>query len=260
MQTEEYERLYRHEDTYWWFVGRRRLALSLLSQAIESTYPSPAAGGGAILDLGCGTGAVLAEMSGERPAIGIDVSTHALRFCRRRGLTGLLQATAEQVPLATGSVEAVIALDIFEHVRDDLAACREALRVLRPGGTLVLSVPAFRWLWGPHDVALMHHRRYSRREVERLLSQSGFQIERLTYSVFLLFPAVLVVRLLDKLRRGPSKVSLPKVPPWLNRLLIRVQMWEARWTARHRLPWGSSLVAVARKPLAGSPQPATETE
>lgn len=260
MQTEEYERLFRYEDTYWWFVGRRKLALGLLAQAMPDTQPDPGSAQAPILDLGCGTGAVLAEMRANRRAVGIDVSEHALRFCGRRGLTDLLQASAERLPLASESVQAVIALDIFEHVQDDRAAFREAYRVLRPSGVLVLSVPAFRWLWGPHDVALMHHRRYSRKQVEQRLLECGFQVERLTYSVFLLFPAVLAVRLLDKLRRGPSKVSLPHVSPRVNRFLIRVQMWEARWTARHRLPWGSSIVAVARKPAPLSQHRATESE
>jgi len=240
MQTEEYARLWEREDRYWWFVGRRRLALRLLEAAIEQ--------GSRVLDLGCGTGAVLAEVSQLYRATGLDRSELALAFSAKRGLRRLVLGDGSRLPFASESFDGVVALDIFEHIEDDRAAFAEAHRVLAPGGALVLSVPAFRWLWGPHDVALMHQRRYRLRQVVAELEAAGFVVEHSSYSVYLLFPVVMLVRLRDKLRRGPAKVDLPPVPDWLNRLLIRVQEWEGRWTARHRLPWGSSVVAVARKP------------
>jgi hypothetical protein len=118
---------------------------------------------------------------------------------------------------------------------------------LKPGGVLVLNVPAFRWLWGPHDVALMHQRRYTKGEVRALLEGAGLTVEKLSYSVFLLFPIVVLLRLLDKFKRGPAKVSLPKVSGASNRFLVKLQDMEARWIAASSLPWGSSVVAVARK-------------
>jgi SAM-dependent methyltransferase len=242
MQSEEYERLFENEDHYWWYVARRRLALRLLRAARPE---------GPILDLGCGTGAVLSEIVLSCEALGLDASARALEFCARRGLAGVVLGDAERLPLATGAFAAVVALDLFEHVPDDRAALAEAYRALRPGGALVLSVPAFRWLWGPHDVALMHRRRYTRAEVRRALLAVGFSVERINYGIFLLFPAVVAVRLLDKLRRGPARVSLPVVPRWLNRALIRLQDFEGALLRTLPLPWGSSVVAVARKPLGG---------
>lgn len=240
MQTEEYARLFEHEDRYWWFVGRRRLALRLLEAALAQ--------GSRVLDLGCGTGAVLAEVSQRYEASGLDRSELALAFSAKRGLRRLVLGDGSCLPFAAGVFDGIVALDIFEHIEDDRTAFAEAFRVLSPGGALVLSVPAFRWLWGPHDVALMHQRRYRLRQVVCELESAGFVVEHSSYSVFLLFPAVMLVRLRDKLRRGPAKVDLPPVPDWLNRLLIRVQDWEGRWCVRRRLPWGSSVVAVARKP------------
>lgn len=243
MKTEEYARLYQLEDQYWWFVARRRTALKLMR---ERCKPAPR-----ILDLGCGTGAVLDELNQVGEAWGLDLSPHALGYCAQRGLQRLVMADAERVPFRDESFDAVVALDALEHVPDHESALAEVRRVLRPGGLFVLNVPAFRWLWGPHDVALMHQRRYRRHEVKRLLEDHGFEIEVLSYGVFLLFPVVMAIRALNKLDRRPAQVTLPRVSPAVNRLLVRLQEFEARWMDRGSLPWGSSVVAVARRGVNG---------
>lgn len=239
MQTEEYRRLFEHEDRYWWFVGRRRLAARLLRQ--ES-------GAGDVLDLGCGTGALLAELV-DSVATGVDRFPEALAFCQERGLTRLVRGVGERLPCRDGTFDAIVGLDVLEHIEDDAAALAECLRVLRPGGTLVLSVPAFRWLWGPHDVALMHFRRYSRAGLVARLREAGFDVRRATYSVFALFPLVVLFRVWDRASRRGPEVRLPRVPAWLNALLVRLLECEAAWLSRRGLPWGSSVVALARKPV-----------
>jgi SAM-dependent methyltransferase len=158
-----------------------------------------------------------------------------------------LVGNAEAVPIRPRIFDAIVSLDTLEHVPDDEAAVASIAKSLKPGGTFVLNVPAFRWLWGPHDVALMHHRRYTKSQVKALLERQGLKVEKLSYSVFLLFPVVILIRLVDKLKKGPAKVALPKVSPWSNRLLVKLQDMEARWIASGSLPWGSSVVAVARK-------------
>jgi SAM-dependent methyltransferase len=244
VQAEEYDRMYRLEDAYWWFVGRRRLAIGLLRRFLPGAEKRPK-----ILDLGCGTGVIATELGQWSEVIGLDFSDKALAYCKSRGLQTLVQARGEHLPLREGTVDGILALDIFEHIEDDGAAFRESYRVLRPGGILVLSVPAFKALWGPHDVALMHFRRYRRSDVERRLQEVGFGIERASYSVFFLFPVVVLVRILEKMKRGEAKASLPPTPRWMNRALIKLQDMEASLIARFPLPWGSSVVAVARKPL-----------
>ncbi len=231
------------EDHYWWFVGRRWLAISLLNKYVQVQCPYQT------LDLGCGTGVVSKDVQPVAKTWGLDFSLQALEFCQERGLKNLTQGDAEHLPYQSNSFDAIISLDVFEHLRDDEAAFQEACRVLKPGGTLVLSVPAFRTLWGPHDVALHHFRRYRRGEVRRKLEAAGFEIDLNSYSVFVLFPLVVLSRLLEKLKRGPAKASLPRVPEWLNQFLIGIQRMESSMILKlGSLPWGSSVVTVARKP------------
>lgn len=242
MNDAEYDKMRDLEDHYWWFVGRRRTALALLDQQLPTPNRPD------VLDLGCGTGAVAQALDPTHTVTGLDMSEKALDYCRARGLTRLVQGDAMALPFPDASFDAVIALDVFEHLPDDEASFRECLRVLRPGGVLVLSVPAFRFLWGPHDVALHHFRRYTRSQVGERLTRNGFTIEKLTYAVFLLFPFVVLSRLADKFRHGPAQARLPIVAPNINRILTAVQAREGQILLRRNLPWGSSVVCAARKP------------
>lgn len=242
MNRDEYLKMRELEDHYWWFVARRRLALRLLRSHVATENPK-------ILDLGCGTGAVLAELIQWSQATGLDFSDLAIQMCKERGLDHLVEGDAQALPFADCEFDAIVALDIFEHVSDDVKAFSEAARVLKPGGKLVLSVPAYRWLWGPHDIALHHFRRYTRSQVRRVLEQAGLESTISGYSVFLLFPFVALSRPLEKLKRGPAKASLPHLPKSVNNLLVKVMHWEQSLVSSGKAPWGSSVIAVATKPV-----------
>ncbi len=243
MNPEEYGRMFEHEDRYWWFVARRRLATRLLRKYL------PVSDSPLVLDLGCGTCALVSELAEWATPIGADMSRTALGFGRSRGSFGLVQADGTALPFPTDSFDATLGLDVFEHIEDHAKAYAECARILKPGGLLVLSVPAFRNLWGPHDVALHHFRRYRRREVIDCLRAAKLDPVTVSYSVFFLFPLVVISRLLQKTKRGRASVQLPVVPGWLNSALIRLGDLEASLLVKMRLPWGSSIVAVARKPL-----------
>ena len=241
MQTEEYAKMRQQEDRYWWFVARRALALELLAPGLSPSNT--------ILDVGCGTGALLEELQRRYKAGGVDFSRHALAFSASRNLCVLSLGDAQRLPYQSSTFDSVVSLDTIEHVPDDLAATKEIARVLKPGGCFVMNVPAYAWLWGPHDVALMHQRRYTATSVRELMLASGLHVERINYSVFFLFPVVVLMRVVERFQRGPAKVRLPKVGNGFNRALVSLMAFEARLAAKVRLPWGSSVVAIVRKPL-----------
>ncbi len=247
MNPGEYARMHALEDWYWWFVARRHAAATFVR---DYAPDCPTLN---ILDAGCGTGGMLdllEKWPGAR-CIGLDVSADALEFSRGREQRRLIAGDLTQLPLADHAFEVVTALDVLEHVGDDNRAAAEIFRVLRPGGILVASVPAYRFLWGPHDEALHHQRRYGGAEFQRLLTGAGFRVEKQTFLLSLLFPAAAVARLASRRRPKDAEggsAALPMLPGPINRALIGLQALELSVARRLSLPFGLSILAVARKP------------
>lgn len=247
MDRDEYARMYRLEDRHWWFVSRRNLLASALRR-----FPPPPQAGPRVLDVGCGTGGTLDRLSKMNlPAVGLDREPLALEFCRERGHTRLVLGSATDLPFASSTFPAAVAMDVLEHIPDHIKAAQEIARVLVPGGFLYATVPAYRSLWSTHDIALMHQRRYVRGEFAELLRGAGLELVHLTYTVSALLPAVWAVRTgRRKLRpNAPPRADVGPVPAPLNRLLRTGQDMENALALRRRLPFGLSLLAVARKPV-----------
>ncbi|MER3401914.1 MAG: methylase [Armatimonadota bacterium] len=240
MQAEEYARMYAYENHYWWFVGRRRLVGELIGAFVDL-------GTGWVLDAGCGTGAMLSELSRTAPAVGVDIEASALHYARQRGDFPLIRARLEALPFVNESFRLIVALDVLEHLPDEAHALAELWRVLEPDGWLITTVPAYRWLWSKHDVALHHYRRYTACHLRERLQSAGFTVCKLSYSVMFLFLPIALVRWWDRWHSAPPTATLVPVAPWLNRWLTALQSLEARLIRRVSLPWGVSLVAVARK-------------
>lgn len=246
MNPAEYARMHALEDWYWWFVARRAAAARFLRDYAPPERPLQ------LLDAGCGTGGML-DLLREWPdaeVTGVDVAAEALSFSRARGHRRLVGADLTCLPFRSGSFDAVTSLDVIEHVRDDARAVEELARVLRPGGVLVASVPAFQFLWGPHDEALHHCRRYGGEQFRDLLHGAGLRVEKQTYLLAALFPLAAVVRLAAR-GRSPeeAEAGVPRVPGVVNRALIGLQAAELAIAAHASLPFGLSILAVARKPV-----------
>ncbi len=247
MKHEEYERMYRFEDTYWWFIARRHLIVSLL----EKSYPR--SGSLHILDIGCGTGAMLDELAPFGDVVGADFSPEALQFCVTRGVASpLARADVRRLPFADASFDVVTAMDIIEHIDDDKAASCEIVRVLKPGGRLFVTVPAFPSLWSEHDEALHHYRRYTVPRLKDLFQRVGLTVDKISYTVTALFPPIWAYRqisnLLPKRREdGEKKANLVNFSAPVNAALLTLSQMETRLVQSLNLPFGVTVVCVARK-------------
>ena len=251
MKHEEYERMYRFEDTYWWFVARRHLITSLLGTHYARD------GQLKILDIGCGTGAMLDELKSFGEVVGADFSPEALQFCVTRGVRSpLARADVRRLPFADASFDVVTAMDIIEHIDDDKAASGEIYRVLKPGGRLFVTVPAFLSLWSEHDEALHHYRRYTVPRLKDLFQRVGLTVDKISYTVTTLFAPIWLFRtvsnLLPRKRAGEEKqANLIQFSGPVNAALLSLSDWETRLVHRLNLPFGVTVVSVARKGEAG---------
>ncbi len=245
MEPEEYQKNYELEDWHWWFVGRQCTVKNLLQKFVRP------GGSQRILDVGCGTGAMTKFLGQYGGVAGVDISEIALGFCRKRDLDSLFQASALDLPFADNSFELVTAFDVVYHkwVVDDLEALEEFHRVCKNDGLLLITACAFDFLRGEHDVAVHGARRYTRGELVGKLKRAGFEVEKATYTNMLLFPIVLTNRLWGKLRpsRKEAKSDLVPVNRFLNTVLAWISKVEAFSLKRIDLPYGSSVVCMARK-------------
>lgn len=248
MNVAEYERMYRLEDSYWWFVARHRLVEALLRTRYGApvSRPCPLT----ILDIGCGTGAMSARIGRWGRVVSADFSPLALQFSRRRGLTHLVGADAMRLPLGCDRFDVLVAMDMLEHLPDDCRALEEFYRVLKPGGRVFATVPAYPHLWSEHDVALMHHRRYQRREVQERFTAAGFEVEKLSHTMTLLYPLVAMQRRMNAARppHDPPQAAMPLFPAPVNAALTGLLAAENALAQRINFPFGVTIVCVARKP------------
>ncbi|MCX7890839.1 MAG: class I SAM-dependent methyltransferase [Burkholderiales bacterium] len=234
------------ENTHWWFRGRREILRAAIVRALAGA-PRPAH----LLEAGCGNGGnlpLLAEF-GRVSAFELDDVARERAVARRMAVVAR-GSLPDDIPFAPGEFDLVAALDVVEHVDDDRAAILGLAARVRPGGCLLLTVPAFRWLWSEHDDITHHRRRYTAAEIKALFRGAGLATEHLSYFNTLLFPlAAAHIKLRRLLRLDPY--SAFRTPPrWQNEVLASVFALERGLAPRFRLPFGISLLGWARKPAA----------
>jgi SAM-dependent methyltransferase len=234
-----YRELYEVEDRHWWFRGRRMMIWAMLTRAGITSSPR-------ILDAGCGTGRNLVEFNALGEAEGVDFSPEAVDFCRQRGLLGVQRAAIEHLPFEDGRFNLIFATDVIEHLDDDRLALTELRRVAAPDAHLVVTVPAYQWLWTAFDESLHHRRRYTLRELRERTIAAGWSPRVQTYFCSALLPAAIAVRTFRRFNGGNRRSSDLEPPgPVLNRLLEMPTHGEAMLVRRgRRLPAGLSVGLV----------------
>jgi SAM-dependent methyltransferase len=241
MRRDEYATMFRVEETHWWYKALHRIIFQTLEAELPDWHEKK------IVDVGCGTGAILKQLGNPEKNVGIDLAPEAISFCRQRGLNNAQQGDIHALPFPDASFDAVICSSVLYHqwVRDVEGAVREMHRVLRPGGVLLINVPAFPFLHSAHDEAVMTARRFRKREIRQLLQKQNFKIRRLTYWTTFLFPLAIAARTLGGSKMGRDFEM--EGESFTQRTLGRIMSLELTLLRKISLPFGVALLAVARK-------------
>jgi SAM-dependent methyltransferase len=244
MEPEEYDRVGELEEQHWRYRAIRRTLLSILRRQARRGAPLRR-----ILDAGCGTGGTLRALAGLAPAVGVDIHPRALALARERGVGSLVRAHVARLPFASASFDAVVSVDVLYHrwVEDDAEALAELARVCRPGGTVVLWLPAYAWMRSSHDEIVHTARRYTRTQVRQLAARAGLHVQNLSYVHAPVLLAAIVQRGLQRLRGAPPRSSLRPAPSTVNQMLHSFLVLEGAVAQRVPLPFGLSLLAVLRR-------------
>ncbi len=247
MKACEYDTQAGREEYHWWFRGRRRILDNILRN-LTNGMASPRT----IYDIGCGVGNHCQVLASYGRVIGIDMSPQALEYCKKRGYADLLLRNAEKLEgIPDNSADIVVAMDVLEHLDDDRAALAEFLRILKPSGHLVITVPAFPSLWGLQDDLSQHRRRYRMRPLTRLIEETDFLLLRKTYFNFSLFFLIWLVRAIMRLfRLSPwteRKADAPFFNPFFE-IIFRIEIFFLRWIS---YPFGASILLVCARDLQG---------
>jgi len=243
MQSHHYPILYQVEERHWWYVGRRRIIRSLVEKICSTLGNSNPR----ILDVGCGTGANLKMLAEHGRAEGVDISQQAVDFCHERGLESVKLGAAEDLPYENDSFDLVTALDVVEHLDDDVAGLREMRRVLRPDGRLLLFVPAFMFLWGVQDDVSNHRRRYTLPSLLRAVEAAGFVVEWSSYANISFFLPVLLVRSVMRWLGLRADTEYGINISLMNGPFSRLFAAERFILKDGKLPFGVSAVCIARR-------------
>ena len=244
-----YDLMYASEPTYWWYVARRQIVMTQVERFLQAR-PDPSARP-CILDYGCGTGLNLLHLSTMGDAYGLDMSERAVTFCVQRGLTQVAHlpgSLSHSKPFGQ-SFDLITMLDTLEHVDDDVLLLQQVSTWLKPEGVLLVTVPAYEFLWSGEDYVSEHRRRYTRRRLSRVFRQAGYEIIKLSYFNTLLFPAQVMTILCQRLfaPRSMYRSHIKPLGSTVNALLTRLMAAE-HWVLPYvNLAFGGSLLCGARQ-------------
>ena len=245
MNDDLYEEMFRVEQDHWWFQARVKIVQKLLARYMP---PRPDGPRPRVADLGCGCGLMLTKLGDAYEGIGMDAFPQAIEFCARRGIHAEKGFLPGPVPFEDASFDAALFMDVLEHLDDDVNSVATAARLLKPGGVIIATSPAYRWLWTSRDDFHQHKRRYTRKAFTALFQRPELKVLASTYGNTLLFPLAVAERMVRKVRplkESEGDLKIPARP--INATMRETFAFESNAFGRLRLPFGLSVVSVARK-------------
>jgi len=242
LKKSEYTRMSEYEKDYWWHLGRIKIINTYLNRFISSNNNK-------ILNVGCGTGGTIKMLEKYGDVDNVDISEDAIKFMKKEGYTKIKKVDGIELPYPENTFDLVIALDVLEHIEFDKDALKEWRRVLKPGGKVILTVPAYQRLWSDHDISLYHFRRYRKWELHRKGTESVLCPIKISYAIVFSLPLVFGFRVLNKVlgRKVDSETSYVKLPKPINSLFTGLLSIEAFFHRYINFWFGTSLVAVYQK-------------
>lgn len=241
MKDIEIDRMAEFEEGYWWFVGRRNVIEIILNKQINKRNLR-------ILDVGCGTGNTTLSLKKFGGVYCTDSSFSALRYCNKRGLENVVKSSSYNLPYSSNTFDLVTMFDVLEHIENDQRALIEIKRVLKKNGSIVITVPAYQFLWSEHDIALSHYRRYNSKTLSNVVNQTGFKIVRMSYFISFLFPFIAAYRIIGRLKKMKTnpKANLRQLPAFVDKLFQSMLVFESKILQYSNFPFGLSVVCIAK--------------
>lgn len=247
MDIDAYAEMIELQDQHWWFVGRQKVIESFLDME------KMAKAGSQVLEIGCGVGGNVNLLGGSASYLGIDMHLPAVEYCKEKYPQHNFNCSRiEDMPdeLKSSNFNSIYFLDVLEHLDQDLEVLKSARFFLQIDGKMLITVPAFNFLWSPHDEFVHHVRRYTKNSLKLTLEKAGYKVERISYFNYILFPLALIQRIGMKLTRKKLSKHISTPPYLINTFFERVFAFEARLLKFVNLPVGLSIIAVAsRKPI-----------
>ncbi len=244
MDLQEYHKMAEMEESYWWHIGKKALVDSQLKQARQKLGKDHLD----IINIGCGTGGTVPTMRKHGTITNVDTSDLAIEYCKQRGIENAVHFDGSKLPFKDNSFDVAVVLDVLEHIDEDDKALQDWYRVLRPGGILIITVPAHQWLWSGHDISLHHFRRYTRKPLADQLTKHGYTILKSSYAVAFSFPMVVSYRVVEKATQGQQKTSYVMLPKPINTAFAKMLDLETKLLTKVNFPLGTSVLSVSQKP------------
>jgi len=244
MEDKKYIQLYEVENEHWWFLVKRKIIAYIIDKKVKKNENS------ILLDFGCGTGGNLYELSKKYTTYGADMSELAINFCKKRNLNNIFTNDHFFNNLEyKGKFDIITILDVIEHIDEDQKLLESLRDLLTEDGSIVITVPAYQFLFGPHDISLMHKRRYVKKSLRKVVENSGYQIYKLSYFNTILAPLIILRRFLDRnLKKQEYYKDEDDIPnKFLNNILKAIFGLEKYILPYISMPFGISILCIAKK-------------